>query len=374
MVPPLLCWLRWGRNKSVGQSRVYADHAESAGDHQIYFDFDGCGYRRDRNRYNLGDRTPPSPERVPIVVGAAQEGQTLIASDSDASATFQWQRLVSGTWTPINGATGGTYTVAEADENNVLRVVATGSNGQTAASAQTAKVIDVTPTLSVAVSGTAQEAQVLTATPTLGTDSDDSGNSVSYQWQRSSDGNNWTNISGATANTYTATESDENNLLRVVASFTDDTMQTVAAVSSATAKVIDVTPSLTVSLSGVPKDGDALTATPAVITDEDNSASDVTYQWQRSTDDSTWNNIGGATGGSYTLTAADVVGDFVRTVASFTDDTGQSALANSPGTQIVAGVTRNPILNLAVSDTTTGQSVPATGQQYTGPVIGLQNE
>ena len=29
---------------------------KSAGDHQIYFDFDGCGYRRDRNRYNLGDR------------------------------------------------------------------------------------------------------------------------------------------------------------------------------------------------------------------------------------------------------------------------------------------------------------------------------
>ena len=70
-----------------------------------------------------------------------------------------------------------------------------------------------------------------------------------------------------------------------------------------------------------------------MITDADNSASDVTYQWQRSTDDSTWSNISGATGGSYTLTAADV-GDFVRTVASFSDDTGQSAMANSPGTLI----------------------------------------
>ena len=149
----------------------------------------------------------------------------------------------------------------------------------------TAKVIDITPTLSVAVSGTAQEAQVLTATPTLGTDSDDSANSVSYQWQRSIDGTNWTYISGATAKTYTAAESDENGFLRVVASFTDDTAQTVAAVSSATAKVIDVTPGLTVSLSGVPQDGEALTAIPAVITDEDNSASDVTYQWQRSTDE-----------------------------------------------------------------------------------------
>ncbi len=194
-------------------------------------------------------------------------------------------------------------------------------------------MIDVTPTLSVAVSGTAQEAQVLTATPTLGTDSDDSANNVSYQWQRSIDGTNWTYISGATAKTYTAAESDENGFLRAVASFTDDTAQTVTAVSSATAKVTDVTPSLTVSLSGVPQDGQVLTAVPAVITDADNSASDVTYQWQRSTDDSTWNNISGATGGSYTLTAADA-GAFVRTVASFSDDTGQSATANSPGTLI----------------------------------------
>ena len=81
---------------------------------------------------------------------------------------------MNGTWTSISGATGSTYTVAEGDENNVLRVEATGSAGQAADSAATAKVIDVTPTLSVAVSGTAQEAQVLTATPTLGTDRDDS--------------------------------------------------------------------------------------------------------------------------------------------------------------------------------------------------------
>src|SRR5689334_997798 len=93
------------------------------------------------------------------------------------------------------------------------------------------------------------------------------------------------------------------------------------------------TPSLTVSLSGVPQDGGVLTATPAVITDGDNSASDVTYQWQRSTDNSTWNNISGGTSGSYTPTAADVNG-FVRTVASFSDDTGQSVMANSSSTQI----------------------------------------
>jgi hypothetical protein len=318
--------------------------------------------------------TPQPQTPPPIIAGTAQEGQTLTASDNDTSATFQWQSLVNGTWTPISGATGSTYTVAEGDENNVLRVEATGTAGK-ADSAATAKVIDVTPTLSVAVSGTAQEAQVLTATPTLGTDNDDSANSVTYQWQRSNVGVSslgeipftyWTYISGATANTYTATEGDENHFLRAVASFTDDTGQTVAVVSSATATVTDVPPSLTVSLSGIPQDGKVLTAVPAVITDGDNSAADVTYQWQWSTDNATWNNISGATGGSYSPTDADV-GRYLRAVASFADDTGQSATANSPGTLI-------PCSGLSVFDTTTGQSVQATGQPYPGPVSGITCE
>ena len=227
---------------------------------------------------------PLPPEPIPMIAGTAQEGGTLTASSSDANATFQWQSLVNGTWLSISGATGSTYTVAEGDENNVLRVEATGTADQAADSAATAKVTDATPTLSVAVSGTAQEAQVLTATPTLGTDSDDSATDPIYQWQRSTDGKSWTDISGATANTYTAAEGDENGFLRVTASFTDDTMQTVTAASPATAKITDVTPSLTVSLSGVPQNREALTAIPAVITDGDSSASDVTYQWQRSTD------------------------------------------------------------------------------------------
>ena len=70
------------------------------------------------------------------MVGTAQEGQTLTASDSDTSATFQWQSLVNGTWTSISGATGSTYKVAEGDENNVLRVEATGTAGQVADSAR----------------------------------------------------------------------------------------------------------------------------------------------------------------------------------------------------------------------------------------------
>ena len=138
---------------------------------------------------------------------------------------------------------GSPYTVAEADENNVLRVEATGSAGQIADSKTTDKVVDVTPTLSVVATGTAQEAQVLTATPTLGTDSDDSVNNVTYQWQRSIDGKLDIRCRRNSQDVHTAAEGDENGFLRKpVASFTDDTEQTVTAISGATAKVIDVPP------------------------------------------------------------------------------------------------------------------------------------
>jgi hypothetical protein len=67
------------------------------------------------------------------------------------------------------------------------------------------------------------------------------------------------------------------------------------------------------------------------------------------------------------VTGADA-GDYVRTVASFTDDTGQTATASSSGTPIGGGA------GITVFDTTTGQPVSATGQSYTGPVGGIQNQ
>ena len=60
--------------------------------------------------------------------------------------------------------------------------------------------------LSVAITGTAKEGATLTATPPTIGDSDDTGATVSYQWQSSTDGSSWSNISGAAASTYVLAE------------------------------------------------------------------------------------------------------------------------------------------------------------------------
>ena len=156
--------------------------------------------------------------------------------------------------------------VQEGDENYQIEVVATATNvnGVTASqtSTPTSTVID-DATLSVAVSTTdnslgVQEGQTLAAVATITGDATDLAAPVTYQWQSSSDGGQtWTNVGGAISGNYfngiasflQLTEANEGQELRVQASFTDDTGQTVSATSTPTTTVGDVTPVITAPFS-----------------------------------------------------------------------------------------------------------------------------
>ena len=122
--------------------------------------------------------------------------------------------------------------MTEANEGHQLRVIATSSDpdggGTSATSAATAVVTDVPPSLSVTVRGTAQQGQVLIATANATSDGD--GGKTTYQWQELL-GSDWVAISGATHSTYTVAEAVEGLQVRVLATFTDDTGQTVSATS-----------------------------------------------------------------------------------------------------------------------------------------------
>jgi hypothetical protein len=322
---------------------------------------------------------PPQPLAISIS-GTPQEGQTLTATVNNSKAAIDWQRSPDGTnWTNITDAHGTTYVVAEADENDQVRAVAFTSPSTSKASDPTAKVTDVPPTLSVTVvypvlididSNNPTEGLTLTAVPTLKTDDDNSAKDVTYQWQRSTDGSNWNDIGGATANTYVAAEADENDNLRVIASFTDDTNQNVKAVSDPTPKVVDVRPSLAISISGDTQEGSTLTAAPKLTTNADNSVKDVTYQWQRSPDGGkTWSTIDGATNITYQTVAADD-NNLIRNEASFTDDTGQNAGADSNSIGPIQKP-QPPDNHFQVIDTSNGQSSAAPGDHYNGPVQGI---
>ena len=309
--------------------------------------------------------TDIAPTLSVTVSGTAQEGQTLtatpVANDADAIITYQWQSLSGSTWSNISGATNSTYTAVEGDEGYQLRVVATSNDadgsGTTATSAATAAVIDIPPTLSVTVSGTAQEGQTLTATPVA----NDADAIITYQWQSLS-GATWSNISGATGSTYTAVEGDEGHQLRVIATSSDADASGTTATSAATTAVIDIAPTLSVTVSGTPQEGQTLTAT-AVANDGD---AVVTYQWQ-SLSGSTWSNISDATGSTYTAIEADE-GHQLRVVATSTDTDGSGTTVTSAATSAVIDIT--PTLSVTVSGTAQeGQTITASAVANDGDAV-----
>ena len=101
-------------------------------------------------RKRLADAFTVRNSAPPVVSGSAVQGQVLSLDEgtwTGAPSTFQyaWSRCdaAGATCTPIDGATGRTYTVAPADAGSTLRVAVTGLNSvssQQALSAPTAPV------------------------------------------------------------------------------------------------------------------------------------------------------------------------------------------------------------------------------------------
>ena len=287
--------------------------------------------------------TAPSNTVTPTLSGAAVRGGTLLASDGTwlgvgNAYSDQWQRSTDGgaSWTDVGGATSGSYPVGVADEGSELRILITATNADgtaTAASAPTAVVPSSPPVDQTAptLSGTAARGHLLTAT--AGTWSG-IGNSLAYQWQRSTDGGaTWLDIDGATSDSYTLAIGDEGALIRaqVTASNPDGT---AVAVTPATPAVAASPPANTVqpSVTGIARRGNTLSSTTGAWSGTGNT---LTLQWQRSADGgSTWSNIAGATGPLYTLQVADE-GDPIRLLVIAANPDG-SASAASPVTVPVA--------------------------------------
>jgi len=114
-----------------------------------------------------------------------------------------------------------------------------------------------------------------------------------------------------------------------------------------------------VSLSGTPTQNQTLAAS---VTDVDGlpSGAVVTYQWQQSSNGTTWSNIGGATGNTLTLQQAQV-GNVVRATASYIDNLGNSENVVSPATP-------SAIANVNDAGVITINGIASQGQTLTASV------
>ena len=197
---------------------------------------------------------------MPTISGTAQVGEELTASTSgisdadgldDARFAYQWIR----TGADIQGATGSTYTLVDADEGTRLtvRVSFTDDAGHeerltSAATDAVAPPPNTPATGAPTIGGTAQVGEALTASTSGISDADGLDDArFAYQWIRTD-----TDIQGATGSTYTAVDADEGTRLTVRVSFTDDAGHAERLTSAATDAVAAAPEPLTASFEDLP--------------------------------------------------------------------------------------------------------------------------
>jgi Ca2+-binding RTX toxin-like protein len=111
-------------------------------------------------------------------------------------------------------------------------------SGETLNAAQITALINHTPTGTVSIAGTTAQNQTLTAVNTLA-DIEGMGD-VSYQWQASTDGANWTLIDGATSPVLSLTQAHVGKQIRVVGSYVDGQGAPEFMNSSATTAIVNI--------------------------------------------------------------------------------------------------------------------------------------
>jgi hypothetical protein len=211
----------------------------------------------------------PSNTALPTISGQTAQGQTLTTTNGSWSGStplaysYQWRDCDSSgaNCTDISGATSQTYTLAGSDVGSTIRVVVTASNASlpgggsaTATSAQTATVASPpTSTAPPAISGIAQAGQTLTTSN--GSWSGSAPITFTYQWKScDTSGNNCTDITNATAQSYQLATGDVGSTIRAVIT-ASNTSGTGSATSSATDVVQPASGACTDSWTGGAGDG-----------------------------------------------------------------------------------------------------------------------
>ena len=222
-----------------------------------------------------------------------------------------------------------------------------------------------------------EQGEQITATPAFTDPQGIDTGSIVYTWQSApvamdgtdEEDGDWAAIAtAADATTFTPTEAEIGQRIRVVATFLDGAGALETIVSPATLPVGNVNdvPTGLVIDNMAPHAGDVLTATGPNDLDG-TTMSTFHHQWQVG-DGTTYANIPGATGPTFTAGDAQA-GRQLRVVVTYTDDRGTAELAVSTATAAVVGTPPPPPPPPPVSDEFVGLSARALDTRSTAGVV-----
>ena len=210
--------------------------------------------------------TPPVNTALPVISGTTTVGQTLTSTGDTWTGfptptyAYQWKRGGSA----ISGATASSYLLVSADAGATITVTVTATNTAGSASATSAGVgpIAAAPTAPAntvlpAVSGALSVGSVLTASS--GTWTGTATITYAYQWQRGG-----SDISGATASSYTLVTADLAAMMTVVVTATNS-VGNASANSAAVGPVIALPAYTQAAKRNFLSEGDSLSAVASVM-------------------------------------------------------------------------------------------------------------
>jgi hypothetical protein len=199
-----------------------------------------------------------------------QGGSVVLTANTGTGLTYQWKN----NGTNITGATAASY---PATASGSYSVVVTNSNGCTATSTATTVTVNPLPSATITAGGATTFCQggslVLNA---------NTGTGLTYQWK-----NNGTNITGATAASYTATASGSYSVVVT-------NSNACSATSTATTVTVNPLPTATITAGG----STTFCLGGSVVMNA-NTGTGLTYQWKNN-----GTNITGATAVSFTATSS----------------------------------------------------------------------
>jgi hypothetical protein len=263
--------------------------------------------------------------QVPIVRGNAVLGQVLEVSDGAWSSvygiTLSYRWITSRTGTFISGQTAPSYTVGSTEVGHSIsaQVTASTSHGSLGVTSPTRGIVtSVGNTALPVVTGTLRVGGTLAvSTGTwLNLESD---TTPSYQWQSSTDGVLWNNITGANSATYVLQLGQAGLFIRAQVFQTKSGFTAVLANSAATSIVpaLNLTNTIAPAVTGAWTVGTSISASTGTWS----TSGTYTYQWQSSSDNLTWSDIASATSSSYTLTSSEAT-KYVRVQVINTSSVG----------------------------------------------------
>ena len=277
---------------------------------------------------------------------------TAASGGAGGTIAYQWQSSPDGaTWADIAGATAATYDPTAITATTHYRRGAR-RDGSCAFlySAGVVKTVITNVTSPGTIAGA--ETQCAGFDPTLITStaaSGGAGGTIAYQWQSSSDGTTWTDVTSATATTYdpaaiTATTQYRRGARR------DGSCAFLYSAAVIKTVISNVTSPGTITGA----ETECASFNPALITStaaSGGAGGTIAYQWQSSLDGSTWTDIAGASAATYDPTAITATTHYRRGARR----DGSCAFAYS------AGVVKTVITNVTSPGTIAGAETECAG-------------